>query len=75
MLHLKSNIKYLAVTYLGVILRFMVDKLGGNCTMPCLLSHNNVVSYLIYCLILVAGVQAWSKEGHIMTCRIAQVNY
>lgn len=22
----------------------------------------------------VPGAQAWSKEGHIMTCRIAQVN-
>lgn len=30
------------------------------------------VSCLICCLALIAGVQAWSKEGHIITCRIAQ---
>ncbi|XP_021726366.1 endonuclease 1 [Chenopodium quinoa] len=30
------------------------------------------VSCLVYCLILIAGVQAWSKEGHTITCKIAQ---
>ncbi|KAK9706651.1 hypothetical protein RND81_07G142000 [Saponaria officinalis] len=30
------------------------------------------VSSLVYCLIFVVGAQAWSKEGHTMTCQIAQ---
>ncbi|XP_021740394.1 endonuclease 1-like [Chenopodium quinoa] len=30
------------------------------------------VSCLVYCLILIAGVQAWSKEGHTITCKMAQ---
>ncbi|CAO2823792.1 unnamed protein product [Amaranthus hypochondriacus] len=48
----------------------MVNKLGGF--YPMCSPSWRFFSCLIYCLILIVGVQAWSKEGHIMTCRIAQ---
>ncbi|KAJ8434913.1 hypothetical protein Cgig2_003352 [Carnegiea gigantea] len=46
----------------------MIDKVGDSATM------SPSFRFVFCCLIcfFVAGAQAWSKEGHIITCRIAQ---
>lgn len=33
------------------------------------------ILFLSFAFITLPGSIAWSKEGHVMTCQIAQVNY